>query len=397
MNKKVKEFVDLIESNKSIDTKEQMEKLFRDRFDDAVKDGRALYHTDCFAVRFSYSKNRSFSNTVLSLSKLEKYDHIPCFAVHVRRGYDNLTYLMNTTFLKKISQSSKELRTDNIKGSFNGSDIIKEISCGVGSDEVVISNSPENFDRLFAMHLAADWRENLERLVENTNSIVPRNSRFDCTEVRLANILDSPTRAKRFVNSEYYESLRRELNRRCDDVASEIAIASHIENVNIRGRLIESLISANEEERERLISQMKHIESQLPVYDTRNDIGDFRREYAHADTFTDIKTKIIWLDSNPKAYNIDKFLECMSHDDSVFMFFFVGIDEKGVFNTALCSVYHKPLIENTVIQHHWSGRATRGVAQFIGGGINDILSKEKFVNEIDVDIAEGYLHGLINK
>jgi len=30
----------------------------------------------------------------------------------------------NTTFLKKISHSSHELRTDNIKGSFNGSDIM---------------------------------------------------------------------------------------------------------------------------------------------------------------------------------------------------------------------------------------------------------------------------------
>ena len=43
-----------------------------------IKD-RKVYHNDYFAVRFSYSKSasNSFSNTVLSLSALEKYDKIP--------------------------------------------------------------------------------------------------------------------------------------------------------------------------------------------------------------------------------------------------------------------------------------------------------------------------------
>ena len=34
--------------------------------------------------------------------------------------------LANTTFLHKISHSSQDLRVDNIKGSFNGHDIMRE-------------------------------------------------------------------------------------------------------------------------------------------------------------------------------------------------------------------------------------------------------------------------------
>ena len=44
------------------------------------------------------------------------------------------------------------------------------------------------------------------------------------------------------------------------------------------------------------------------------------------DTETDVKTKIMILNSNPKAYNLDKMLEFLANYRSVFMFYFVGID-----------------------------------------------------------------------
>ena len=55
---------------------------------------------------------------------MEKYDKIPFFVVLVRKSADNMILLANTTFLKKISHSSHELSMTNIKGSFNGSDIM---------------------------------------------------------------------------------------------------------------------------------------------------------------------------------------------------------------------------------------------------------------------------------
>lgn len=102
MNPIVHEFIRLIENNKEVNTKEEMIETVCNTFA-MVKDGRAVYHTNFFAVVFCYSKNNSFSNVVLSLSKLEKYDHLPCFVVLVKKNLDNVIYLINTTFLDKIT------------------------------------------------------------------------------------------------------------------------------------------------------------------------------------------------------------------------------------------------------------------------------------------------------
>lgn len=86
MNSKCKEFVDYIISSAPQHNKQAVADAAAERFN-LTKDGRALYRCDSFAVRFNYSKSDSalFSHTVLSLSKLEKYDRIPVFVVLVRR------------------------------------------------------------------------------------------------------------------------------------------------------------------------------------------------------------------------------------------------------------------------------------------------------------------------
>lgn len=276
-----------------------------------VKDGK-VYHNDCFAVRFCYSKKNStsFSNTVLALSVLEKYDRIPFFVVLVRKEADNIILLANSTFLKKISHSSTSLATNNIRGSFNGSDIIRSYNG--------ISNTPNHFDEMIAIHLGMEWEDNLERLVEATRGIAPRTARFVPDEEGVRTIYNSVDRAIHFVESPDYMALLEDLNGRCRNCENEIKIAAHIENNNIRGRLIESLITADKDERARLLRDMVDIETQLPLYDTRNSLGDYIVHFRNHDVYTDIKTKIIYLNSNPKAYNVDKFLRHMAEDKSVF-------------------------------------------------------------------------------
>ena len=139
---------------------------------------------------------------------------------------------------------------------------------------------------------------------------------------------------------------------------------------------------------------MEHL---LPTYDTKNDLGDYKRSFDNSDSYTDIKTKILYLDSNPKAYNIDKFLKCMGEDRTVFMFFFVGIDDKGIVNTILTSVFHNKLQNTTLLQHHWAGRGTRGVAQFNGKTINELLQEESFVNKIDEEESKQFLKILLDR
>ena len=84
-------------------------------------------------------------------------------------------------------------------------------------------------------------------------------------------------------------------------------------------------------------------ESNLPVYDTKNGLGDYHVKFNNGDTYTDIKTKVVYLGSNPKGYNIDKFLEIMAEENTVFFIYLIGIDETGIMNTVLCSSKSKKI------------------------------------------------------
>src|ERR1043165_9276634 len=131
----------LIRKNDGINDKARLAKLVAETFD-LTKDRSVYYCTD-YAIRFSSSATRNFGNTVLSLSNLRKYDERP-FIVCLVTPAKNFCIIANTTFLKKISHSSQELRENNIRGSFNGSDIVRDFDG--------IENTAENIRRLFDIH-----------------------------------------------------------------------------------------------------------------------------------------------------------------------------------------------------------------------------------------------------
>lgn len=335
MHQDIKKFIDFFNGHKSESDKTNLVKLAKASFN--LTTDRKILYCDSFAVRFCYSKTGSFSNTVLSLSALQKYDHIPFFIVLVCRTQPNRLYLTNSTFIEKISHSSQELSVDNIKGSFNGSNIFKTYHN--------IPNNEENIAKLFPFHMGITWKENLQRLVEATHQIQPRIDKPNFDEKATQSIIQSIKRSVDFINSENFSKLRQYLNAQVEQAKDAIFIASRIENVNIRGRLIEVLITSDDNQRKKMLSELQTIEEQLPLYDTKNDLGDIQIEYENGNTLTDIKTKIVYLDSNPKAFNIDKFLTAMADGKSIFFFYFVGIDANGTLKPILCSVYHKQLIE----------------------------------------------------
>jgi hypothetical protein len=232
-------------------------------------------------------------------------------------------------------------------------------------------------------------------LVEATNNIAPTGKKFDITaDGRIDNIMQSPERARRFAESPDYADLLTDLDKRTSAFENEILVASCIENVNLRGRIIEYLIAGEDDAmREQLINALMNGD-EFPRLITRDGLGDFSKGYTEYHTETDIKTKIMVLASAPKGYNLDKMLEFLSSSNSVFMIYFVGVDyaEKSI-KTKLISMFQSTLIDNTVIQAHWAGRNSRGVSQFGGKAVKRIILNES--NTMDVQKARAFLEKII--
>ncbi|HNT36387.1 MAG TPA: hypothetical protein PKH07_15480, partial [bacterium] len=203
-------------------------------------------------------------------------------------------------------------------------------------------------------------------------------------------ILSAPSRAIRFVGSSEATILKTELDGMVTRYESEILLAALIENVNVRGRVIEYLIAGEDERlRQELIASLNSGATGLPSFKTPNALGDYQRRFDLFDTETDVKTKIMIWNSNPKAYNLDKMLEFLARDRSVFMFYFVGVDPVRIVNTVLVSMFQKDLLDATVLLKHWAGRNSRGVSQFEGKAINALIEKPD--DQIDEALAQQFL------
>jgi hypothetical protein len=371
MSNKITELFAFIAKHDGINEKSRLCNLVADKF--SLTKDRSVYYCKEFAIRYSSSNSQSFSNTVLSLSNLQKVDDRP-FLVCLVTPDRNHIFLSNTTFLKKISHSSQELRENNIRGSFNGSDIMREFEG--------IENKPENIERLFNVHAGIGFEGNLIRLVEATNNISPSGSKFTASNAQIATILDAPNRAIGFVGSDDLQMLKDELDNKVNQYKNEILLAGLIENVNVRGRIIEYLIAGEDEKlRQEIIDALLRKSNGIPQFRTENALGDYSKEFEEYFTETDVKTKIMVLDSNPKAYNLDKVLEFLATDRSVFMFYFVGIEPARIVNTVLVSMFQEDLLDSTLLLKHWSGRNSRGVSQFEGKTIGRlILSPKSHIN-----------------
>ena len=383
MNKITQDFIAFIQNNNGIANKESLIKKVVDKFR-LIKDS-SVYYTNFFAVRFCYTSTNSFTNTVLSLSKLQKYDDFPFIICLIKKDV-NILYLANTTFLYKISHSSHLFNNNNIRGSFNGSDIIKDFNG--------IFNKPENFDKLFAFHTEFGFAANLPRLVEATNNISPTGNKFLITNNNKEILLNSIERAISFNNSNEYNELLSDLNNRVEKFKNEIVIASLINNVNIRGRVVEYIIAGDDDAlRLEIVKTLKANENLIPRFSTANSLGDYTKEFNDYFTETDIKTKIMILHSNPKAYNIDKILKFLSSEKSIFMFYFIGINPNRIINKILVSMFQKDILNSTMILKHWAGRNSRGVTQLLGNTIHKLIEKPNY--NIDKKISIEFINKLI--
>lgn len=326
---------------------------------------RSLYVGPLFSIRFSVAGGSGLSNTILSLSALKPHDERPIVVCILRAGAADFL-LANSTFLRKISHSSRALSVDNIRGSFNGSDIIREIDG--------LKNQPENFARLFAMHSEFSWEENLARIVEATGNIVGTGSRFVVGAKERAAILAAPELAARLSSHQEYVDIGERLRAALEAKQDQVLAAGEIDNVNLRGNRIEQLLTdAGHFHRLDDIVFTLRIGSQVVV---------------------DIKTKVLALQASPKAYNVDKYLALLAQGDTVMSFFFVGLDLAGhSVKSCFVSTLDRTIVGATRVQHHWAGRNSRGVTQLAG---NLPIFEAGFREVIDVALAQRVLLSFID-
>ena len=383
MSKSLHSVLDLISRNDGINDKARLSELVSKDF--SLIQDRSVYYCDDFAIRFSASQNKNFSNTVLSLSNLKKMDDRP-FLVCLVTPTENHLFFFFFTFLKKISHISQELRENNIKRSFNGSDIMRSFED--------IPNTKDNFERLFSIHQGIGFDGNLVRLVEATNNISPTGHKFTVGDRERLLIMDAPSRAEKFTLSPDAIELKKDLDDKVRKFSNEILLASLIENVNVRGRIIEYLIAGEDEKlRQELVSALNDRKRGLPPFKTENSLGDYTKVFDDYITETDVKTKIMILNSNPKAYNLDKVLEFLSSPRSVFMFYFVGVDPGKIVSTVLVSMFQTKLLGGTILLKHWAGRNSRGVSQFEGKIIDGLITHPE--TNIDGQKAREFLASVI--
>ena len=328
---------------------------------------RSVYVGRSFALRISEANTGSFSNVVLSLSALQKYDTVP-FVICIVRP-DRIDYrLANTSFLRKISHSSMALRIDNVKGSFLGHDIMDEYEG--------VANRPENFDYLVAAHADFSWAENLERLVGTTNAIAATKMRFEPSEAEVASILASPRRAAAAVASLAYQDAEAILLQTFEQNREALLAAASIDNVNLRGNRIEAILTG-------AITAHRLDDLIVPLSGTGRLV-------------VDIKTKLLDRASAPKAYNVDKILKLLADPDQTFAFFFVGLDPtRKVAKGRLVSMFDSVVLDATRVQHHWAGRASRGVTQ-LGGELGSLFDAG-YTPSIDELTAVAFVRSLIEK
>jgi hypothetical protein len=327
---------------------------------------RSVYVGRGFAARFSHAGGASFSNTVLSLSALKSYDTGP-FVVCVVRPSTVEFLLANSTFIKKISHSSHLLQLGKVRGSFNGSDILRRY----GS----LENRPENFEALLAIHRGFTWEDNLIRLVQATDEIVATDTRANLSEFDISNILGAPSLAQSLSDHPEYRAISERLRRVVDDKRSQIVDAAQVDNVNLRGNAIEQLVT---------------------------EAGHFHRLddlvfplSVGSQVLVDVKTKILTLKSSPKGYNIDKYLRTLGQGRTVLSFFFIGVDTTArTVLTGFASTLDRSIIEATRMQFHWAGRNSRGVTQLTG----DLTSvfRPGFREVVELGRAQVFLQELID-
>lgn len=352
--------------------------------------GAAVFYCDYFAIRFCEAKGKtdSVSNTVMKFLFCKNYDSIPVLVCAVGPK-QNFIHLANATFIQKVSHSSLNLRVDNIVGSINYPNIMKEYEG--------IPNEPENFEKLFMIHSQIEFDKNLIRIVEATKEINPTGKKFTPTEEQKRIILEAPERAYDFIISNAYEELKDSLDKKTELATPDIQLIErqYSHDVKLRGNLVEYFIKSTDEKHKKELREKIKNKKVIEDLVVENGLGDYSVQKDGYSIEIDIKSKVKKLNSEPKGYNVDKLLEFLSDPTSIYLLYIVVINGEEKPQTELSSIFQKQIMEKTRIQHHWSGRNSRGCAQFEGHSLEYVIEDSNV--RIEIEEAKNFLKKLLDE
>lgn len=97
-NEVIKHLIAFVSERNGIADKNRLSLHVQQKFN--LVQERSVFYGKWFAIRFCSAASRNFSNTVLALSTLHRYDHIP-FIVCLVTPTRNHLLLANATLLKK--------------------------------------------------------------------------------------------------------------------------------------------------------------------------------------------------------------------------------------------------------------------------------------------------------
>ena len=335
-------------------TKSVVGELLEKEFKLEILDRNLFAHKD-FKIRVASinSDSQQLSNTIKSFDSIIKYDDLPIILMIV--SPNQIYYrLANLTFIKKVSHSSKLLEVSNIKGSINGSDIMSEFNG--------LENSKENFDKLFSMHLLENKKENIERIVRETHDIKASVSTGKKISVSLKDFEKYIKTENKLLTSKEFSIIEDTDRKKILNLSKEIIeVFETVDNVNLQGNTIEQLITGS---------------------GNTHGIEDTIYESVYGKIKIDYKTKNLNKKSSPKAVDINKLVETIA-EGSRFLFQLVEYNpENKEISTCLFSPFEEYVINNSLVQHHWSGRGSLGHIQFN----NKVKGRNIYENRREINI-----------
>lgn len=361
------EKIKLFYQNNTAYWKDEIIRLINEDFP-LFKIKRSLYAdtNNNYIVRFLWTKfdQGTPSNTFLSIKTIYEFDDKPIIVVLVRPNSFDIS-LGNTSFVSKVSHSSKNALYDENTGEFTLSGSVNYPN---------IYHDWNDFDHIvenWEFHYSSESDHNIRRILKKTSEIewnwfekVVLDDYTIETFVRKSMAFHYETFAdiSAIIDKSFY-----------DHKAEIIEIFDNEASTKRRGEKIQSVITW--------------------IQDNDHEFADMYYEIWDKSILLNIKTIDLTLpsgDSSPQAFNIDKLLNNIDYDDEfTFYFFVITKTAEWVFYSLVNFLEERSIQSYGNPMNHWSWQNARWHMQVVW--IADLVLNQDYTDEISYENSVKFL------